>query len=139
MRVAAVILLVLGLASSANAQSNNSVAPDTTTESRNTFVKPDVEAKFPGGMNKMMKFLKNNLVYPAEATQNKIQGNVYVKFVVEKDGSITHIEVMKPKHPALDQEAVRLVSIFPAWIPATLDDQPIRSQFVLPVYFKIEN
>ncbi len=92
---------------------------------------------FPGGQKALMEFLKSNLVYPKAARDSSIQGRVIIKFTVEKDGSITDVEVVRGVHPALDEEAVRVVSMMPKWQPAMRKGDPIRSKFSLPIYFRL--
>ena len=92
---------------------------------------------FPGGQKALMEFLKSNLVYPKAAQDSSIQGRVIVKFTVEKDGSITDVEVVRGVHPALDEEAVRVVNMMPKWKPGTQMGDTVRTKFSLPVLFKI--
>ncbi|MDO4524645.1 MAG: energy transducer TonB [Bacteroidales bacterium] len=92
---------------------------------------------FPGGQKALMEFLKSNLVYPKAARDSSIQGRVIVKFTVEKDGTITDVEVARGVHPALDEEAVRVVSMMPKWKPGTQMGDTVRTKFTLPVLFKI--
>ncbi len=94
-------------------------------------------AVFPGGQKALMEFLKSNLVYPKAARDSSIQGRVIVLFTVEKDGSITDVEVARSLHPVLDEEAVRVVSMMPKWQPAMRKGDPIRSKFSLPIYFRL--
>ncbi|MBP5524189.1 MAG: energy transducer TonB [Paludibacteraceae bacterium] len=94
-------------------------------------------AEFPGGDRVLLDFLKSNLVYPKAAQDSSIQGRVIVRFTVEKDGSITDVEVARGVHPALDEEAVRVVSMMPKWQPAMRKGDPIRSKFSLPIYFRL--
>ncbi len=93
--------------------------------------------EFPGGQKALMEYLKTNLVYPKTAQDSSIQGRVLVNFFVEKDGSITNVEVARSIHPALDEEAVRVVSMMPKWQPAMRKGDPIRSKYILPIFFKI--
>ena len=92
---------------------------------------------FPGGQKAMMEFLKSNLVYPKAARDSSIQGRVIVRFTVEKDGSITDVEVARSVYPALDEEAVRVVNMMPKWKPGTQMGDTVRTKFTLPVFFKI--
>ena len=94
-------------------------------------------AEFPGGDRALLDFLKSNLVYPKAAQDSSIQGRVIVRFTVEKDGSITDVEVARSVYPALDEEAVRVVSMMPKWQPAMRKGDPIRSKFSLPIYFRL--
>ena len=93
--------------------------------------------EFPGGQKALMEYLKTNLVYPKTAQDSSIQGRVLVNFFVEKDGSITNVEVARSIHPALDEEAVRVVSMMPKWKPGTLMGDTVRTKYILPVFFKI--
>lgn len=83
----------------------------------------------------MKQFLEETVNYPAKARKKKIQGKVFVKFIVEKNGTLSAVEVLKGVHPLLDQEAVRIVSVSPRWVPAMQDGKIVRSQFVLPINF----
>ena len=96
-------------------------------------------AEFPGGDRALLDFLKSNLVYPKVAQDSSIQGRVIVKFTVEKDGSITDVEVARSVYPALDEEAVRVVSMMPKWKPATKKGEPIRCKYILPIFFRLSD
>ena len=91
-------------------------------------------ATFPGGNNKAIAFIKENLKYPEDAANYGIQGRVIVKFVVEEDGSISDIKVARGIHPSLDAEAVRVVKLMPKWQPAERGGKPVRSR----LYFHIK-
>jgi TonB family protein len=114
------------------------VVNDSIPEDEKVFLAVEQQAEFPGGMAGLMDFLKNNTKFPPEA-RKKMEGKVFVKFIVEIDGSISNIEVVKGLSPSLDQESIRLVSVFPRWIPGKQNQKAVRSQFVLPIYFKINN
>lgn len=93
---------------------------------------------FPGGDSEMYKWLGNNIVYPPAASEEGVSGKVTVQFVVEKDGSITNVKVVRGKHPALDQEAVRVVKKMPKWVPGRNNGAPVRVIYMLPVTFKLQ-
>ena len=97
------------------------------------------EASFPGGMAELMKFLHKNIKYPSICQEQGIQGRVIVQFVVEKDGSITDVQVIKAINPYLDKEAVRVVSTMPKWSPGKQRGKPVRVRFTLPVTFRLSN
>ena len=84
-----------------------------------------------------MEWISDNIMYPSEAKENNIEGRVIVKFVVEKDGSITGITVAKSVDESLDAEAMRLINKMPQWLPAQNDNTPVRSYYTLPVTFKL--
>lgn len=95
--------------------------------------------QFPGGIEAMMKFLRENTVYPKEAFENKIQGRVICTFVVMRDGSINSVEVLRGVDPLLDREAVRVIESMPRWEPGTQDGEPVNMQFTMPLVFRLEN
>lgn len=91
---------------------------------------------FPGGMGSLMRYLSRNVKYPVEAEENGIQGSVITTFIVEKDGSISEVEVKKSVFPALDAEAVRVVKAMPKWNPGKQNGKPVRVQYTIPVSFR---
>lgn len=93
--------------------------------------------EYPGGNEAMFAFFAKNMKYPADAQKNKVQGRVFVTFVVERDGTITDVQVAKPTFPSLDDEAMRMVKKMPKWKPGTQRGVPVRVQFTLPVVFKL--
>ena len=93
---------------------------------------------FPGGMEAMIQFLSSNIQYPADAQKQKVDGRVLVNFVVEKDGSITEVKVIKPTFPSLDAEAVRVVKAMPKWKPGYQKGQAVRVQFTMPINFSLK-
>lgn len=103
------------------------------------FVAVEQQAEFPGGQGALMKFLSNNIRYPESAQQNDIQGRVIVKFVVEKDGSIGNVTVVKGVDRDLDREAIRVVKKMPRWQPGKNNGVAVRSYFNLPVNFRLQN
>lgn len=92
---------------------------------------------FPGGNEALMKWLSKNLKYPASAQENGIQGRVLVQFVVNKDGSIVEPKVIRSVDPALDKEAMRVVSAMPKWQPGKQRGKTVRVRFTLPVTFRL--
>lgn len=93
---------------------------------------------FPGGEAAMYKWLGDNINYPAAASEEGVQGKVTVQFIVEKDGRISNVHVVRGKHPALDAEAKRVVSKMPKWTPGRNNGQPVRVTFNLPVTFRLK-
>ena len=93
---------------------------------------------FPGGNSALMDWLSSNLKYPATAEENGIMGRVLVQFVVNKDGSIVEPKVLRSVDPALDKEAIRLVSSMPKWIPGKNRGQAVRVSFTLPITFRLQ-
>ena len=93
--------------------------------------------EFVGGMEKLYKYLSENIKYPEMAKENSIQGRVYVQFVVWKDGSIRDVKVVRGVHATLDKEAVRVVKSMPKWTPGKQRGKPVNARFTLPIKFKI--
>lgn len=94
--------------------------------------------EFPGGADSMYAFISRNIKYPEEALKNNISGNVYVTFVVEKDGQITSTRLLRDIGGGCGQEALRVVRSMPKWKPGTTyQDEPKRVQFNLPLVFTL--
>ena len=94
--------------------------------------------QYPGGQAAMFQFLSDNIVYPAKAQKQKIQGKVFVKFIIEKDGTVSQVKTLKKTHPLLDAEAVRVVKLMPKWTPGMKNGKPVRTIVALPVMFKLK-
>ena len=97
-----------------------------------------VLAEFPGGQSALMKWISQNLRYPEEAAINNVQGVVRVKFVVEKDGTVSNPEIVKGVDKNLDEETLRLIRRMPKWFPAKNLGVNVRSYFSLKITFKTE-
>ena len=93
---------------------------------------------FKGGDQALMNYLTKSIHYPAIAEENGIQGRVVCTFVVERDGSITDIKVVRSVDPSLDKEAVRVLKAMPKWIPGKQNGSAVRVKFTLPVTFKLQ-
>lgn len=99
---------------------------------------PQVDAMFPGGAVEMQKWIASNVVYPEISISMEEQGRVYVTFVVERDGSISGIEVVKGVSKDLDREAKRLVRSMPKWTPGENEGKKVRSRCNLPIVFTLK-
>lgn len=98
---------------------------------------PEEEASFPGGEEAMVAFIRKNIKYPEMSVQMGDQGKVYVRFVVEKDGSITNVTIARGVTPELDKEALRVVKMMPGWNPGKQRARPVRTNVVIPIVFKL--
>ena len=107
------------------------------SETDTVMDKCEVMPKFPGGESGMMKFLTENVKYPKEALDKGITGRVLVEFVVERDGSINDVKIMKSVDPILDNEAIRIVKAMPKWEPGTMNGKAVRVKHTLPVTFRL--
>jgi len=95
------------------------------------------QPEFPGGMQELNQFLKNEIQYPQIARDNNIQGIVLVEFVVEKDGRVSNAKVVNSLFPDCDKEAVRGIMAMPKWKPAKNNGRPVRCYFKVPVRFSM--
>ena len=102
------------------------------------FTEVEQPASYSGGETALMNWLANNIQYPPLATEDGAQGRVVVQFVVEKDGRVGSVKIVRSVHPELDKEAVRVIkSIKTRFIPGKINGQPVRQWFTLPINFKL--
>jgi protein TonB len=101
------------------------------------FLQVEEPPIFPGGESALTKFLRENINYPKEAIKNKISGTVYVQFIIEKDGSISDIQVVRGIGGGCDEEAVRVIKLLPKWIPAKQNGVEVRAYYILPIQFSL--
>lgn len=94
--------------------------------------------EFPGGINELTAFIGKNLKYPEDARKKKYEGSVYVSLVVNKEGNITHVNVIKGISTTCDAEAVRVIKAMPNWKPGYQNGKKVNTRFVLPINFKIQ-
>lgn len=115
------------------------VIEEDEVESENEiFSMVEVMPEFPGGTAALMEFIANNLKYPVEAKENGIQGRVTLSFVVDVDGSITDIEVVRGIDPLLDAEAIRIIKSMPKWKPGMQRGKAVAVKYTVPVAFRLE-
>ena len=96
--------------------------------------------EFPGGQQEMFKYIQENLIYPKLALKKQIQGRSICQFIVEKDGSISHIQVVRSSgNKSLDRAAIRVIKTMPKWTPGRLQGKIVRTHYVIPVNFRIPN
>ena len=101
------------------------------------FVSLETQPTFPGGMEKFYNYLKQNLRYPADAKTNKLEGKVFLSFIVEKDGSLMDIKVDRSLGQGTDEEAVRVLNASPKWQPGTQNGNAVRVKYNIPVSFSL--
>ena len=131
MATLSVLTLLLMVNTNAMAQSKR-IANDKVLE------KAEVMPQFPGGDQAMMKFVAENVQYPQEARDKEISGRVMVGFIVEKDGSVNEVKVVKGIGGGCDEEAIRVVKAMPKWKPGKQKGKPVRVHFLLPITFKLQ-
>lgn len=104
----------------------------------NEIDKVDEKPSFPGGESAMKSYLNSNVKYPDVAQENGVQGRVIVESIIEKDGSMSDVKVIRSVDPSLDREALRVVKAMPKWIPAKLKGIPVRTKCTTPVVFRLQ-
>ncbi len=100
--------------------------------------KVDEMPSFPGGESAMKSYLNSNVKYPDVAQENGVQGRVIVESIIEKDGSMSDVKVIRSVDPSLDREALRVVKAMPKWTPAKLKGIPVRTKCTTPVVFRLQ-
>jgi len=119
-------------------KANNEILGEGTSDNK-PFVHAEVMPSFPGGDVALMKWLQDNLIYPAIAIEQNIQGRVTLRFVVTADGSIDDVQVLKGLDPSCDKEALRVMKKMPKWNPGKQNGKAVSVYYSLPVVFKINN
>lgn len=102
------------------------------------FTVVEAMPEFPGGMAKLMGYLGNNIKYPPFAKETNIQGRVFINFVVEPDGKISNVKVLRGIGGGCDEEAIRVVESMPKWKPGMQRGKPVRVSYNLPVKFTLQ-
>lgn len=128
MSVLAILLMV----------NTNAMAQNKKAANDKVLEKAEVMPEFPGGEQAMMDFVAKNVQYPQEARDKEISGRVLVGFIVEKDGSIGDVKVVKGIGGGCDEEAVRVVKAMPKWKPGKDKGKPVRVSYMMPFTFKLQ-
>ena len=115
-----------------------SESPAVTVESAKVYDVVEEMPSFPGGPAKLFEYLSQNIHYPLVAEENGVQGRVIVTFVVERDGSITDVRVVKSVDPSLDAEAKRVIRSMPRWKPGKQNGSAVRVKYTTPVTFRLQ-
>lgn len=118
------------------------IAPPVQVEEEEeevVFVIVETMPEFPGGQQALFKYLSENVKYPAIAQENGIQGRVICQFVVNKDGAIVDVEVVRSGgDPSLDKEAIRVIKSMPKWKPGKQRGKAVRVKYTVPVNFRLQ-
>lgn len=110
---------------------------DPIIEDDSIHFNPEALPRFPGGHDEFLRYLRETVKYPERASKNRISGTVYLKFVLEKDGYVSNIRVMRAVGGGCTEEAKRAIENMPAWEPARQWNMPVRYEFVLPIKFTL--
>ncbi|MCH5346541.1 MAG: energy transducer TonB [Muribaculaceae bacterium] len=97
----------------------------------------DTYPLYPGGLNGLMSFLSKNISYPVQAVAENIEGRVIVNFVVNVEGNVSQVEIVKSVHPLLDKEAIRVLKMLTGFIPGKINGENVDVWFTLPINFKL--
>lgn len=114
------------------------VDDDEEVEEAQIFTVVESMPSFPGGDKARIRFLNENIEYPTMARESGIQGRVYVTFVVERNGMVTDVKILRGIGGGCDDEAIRVVKAMPKWIPGKQRGKPVRVQFTLPIKFTLQ-
>jgi TonB family protein len=137
------IFILNMLSISGFAQSDNNQSGDLSNANSEEIVPEDVflitttKPVYPGGRQAMIEFISNNLRYPKSAAENKVEGKVTLKFIIDSHGKICCIDIIgEPIGYGLEEEAIRIVKSMPLWYPAYMDDKQVAVYYRLPIIFK---
>ena len=112
--------------------------PKHVVEETKIFTVVEQMPMYPGGDAALMGYLRDNIKYPTVAAENGVQGRVVVGFVVERDGSITDVNILRGVDPSLDREAMRVVKSMPKWTPGKQNGSAVRVKYQVPVSFRLQ-
>ncbi len=108
-------------------------------ESDEVYTIVEIMPEFPGGEESRNQYLAQNIIYPLAAAQNGIEGIVYVSFVVDKNGEVRNVKILRGIGGGCDEEAVRVVKRMPKWKPGTQNGKPVNVLFNMPIYYVLSN
>lgn len=120
---------------------NDAPPPPPPPDSNHVYTYVEIMPEYPGGKDSMNRFIQRNLQYPEYAKDNNIEGTVYASFVVEKDGKVTDVKILrsiKPTCIACDSEVIRVIKKMPNWKPGKSNGKLVRVQYTLPVKFAMK-
>lgn len=115
-----------------------SVGEEEEVAEQEIFIVVEDAPQYPGGDEARIRFLNDNIRYPQMARESGIQGTVYITFVVERDGSITDVRILRPIGGGCDEEAIRVIKAMPKWTPGKQRGRPVRVQFNMPIRFTLQ-
>jgi len=147
LRLQAGLLLVFMLSVGSCVQAQAKIAPQTPViagreniihdAQGDIFKSVEQSAEFPGGLNALYKYMGKNLRYPEAARKNDVQGKVFVTFVIEKNGLVSNVKIIRGIGHGCDEEAVRVIKASPKWKPGMQNKRPVRQQYTLPINFAL--
>jgi protein TonB len=114
----------------------SSVSAQTNSDENSVYTKVDKMPEYPGGQVALVKFLSKNIKYPAKYKKDKVNGSVFVSFIIDKTGKVTKAKIVKSLNEECDKEALRVIAMMPNWIPGEKEGNKVNVQFGLPVNFE---
>lgn len=114
------------------------MADETSVVDDTPFKVVEQMPEFPGGIEALYKFIGKHIVYPQLAKETGVVGTVYLGFIIETDGSVSNIEVLRTPHPDLSTEAIRVLKLLPNWIPGKQRNKTVRVEYTLPFKFSLQ-
>ena len=112
------------------------IPQEESDHSEQVYTEAETAPQFPGGVTELIRFIYKNIEYPSVALKQRIEGRVWCSFIVNKDGSISGVEIEKGVYSFLDDEALRVLKLMPNWLPGKKDDEPVRVKVYVPIVFK---
>jgi len=131
------LLLLPFLCFAISLKAQNTVTIDSAAKNGQVFTAVEVQPEFPGGEKAFAKFLQANIKYPQADRQARVQGKVYAQFVVEKDGSLSDLKILRTPSKTIAEETIRVLSLSPNWTPGMQKGKTVRVQFTVPINFSL--
>ncbi len=113
--------------------------PEMSPSRDSTYIRVEQMPTYPGGNAAMLEFLQKNMKYPEQAAEEKLEGRVFITFVVDKKGKVRDAKVKRSENAVFNREALRVVSIMPDWHPGYQNGVPVNVQMAVPIMFKQTN
>ena len=132
-----ILLAMMSAGLTLSVQAQKTVVSNEASAKEKVYDVVEQMPEYPGGMSELMKFIGETMKYPEDAEKQQKEGLVLVRFVVEKDGSVNDVEVVKDAWPSLDAEAIRVVKLLPKWTPGKQNGKVVRVKYTIPFRFAI--
>lgn len=131
------VFLIIALINQASyAQTPSSSQTINSANDQVVYTRVDKMPEFPGGQVALVKYISKNIKYPSKYKKDKVNGRVFVSFIIDKDGKVTSARIVKSLNEECDAEAIRVISKMPDWVPGEKDGVKVAVQFGLPVNFE---
>jgi TonB family protein len=122
----------------ANISSETAILPPQQKDNK-IFTVVEQAPSYPGGVDKFYQFLQHNIKYPAAAREKKVEGKVFITFVVEKNGSLSNLKIVRDIGSGCGAEAIRVMKLSPKWIAGVQNGHKVRVQYTLPISFTLKS